>query len=153
MFTSWNCSQAQRSHKREISCSQGAVPTLSVCALSLKRSTFGKTCWDRSKCKCLGKQTRTLRLNGTAKRDWYVANLLYVSCGLNPSTSLHTVCNLCLRSSVKSWIEMEVPCRTACTNESRRRNSWKASRTCRRGHVNVCLDPLLAPCLTSHWLL
>jgi hypothetical protein len=52
-----------------------------------------------------------------------------VSCGFNPSTSLHTVHNLCLRSSVKSWIEMEAPFRTACTNESQCRNPWKSSKT------------------------
>ena len=30
---------------------------------------------------------------------------------------------------INFWIEMEVPCRTACTNESRRRDLWKASKT------------------------
>ena len=102
-----------------------------LCVLSLKRLTFYKTCRDRYKCKCLGKWTgaRTWRSNGTAKRGWYVANSLFVSCGFNPSTSLHTVRNLCLRSPVNSWIEMEVPCHTACINKSHRRNPWKASRT------------------------
>ena len=42
------------------------------------------------------------RSNGTAKRDRHVSNLLFVSCGFNPSTSLNTVRNLCLRSPVKS---------------------------------------------------
>ena len=90
-----------------------------------KQQKFCKTCWGKSKCKCLGKRTgaRTLRSNGTATRDWYAANLLFVSCGLNPLASLlHVVRNLCLRSSANSWLEMEEPCRTACTNDSRHRN-------------------------------
>ena len=113
------------------------------------------------RCTCLCKQrghARTLRSNGTAKRGWYVANLLFVSCELNPSTSLHPVHNLCVRLSVNSWLEMEVPCRTACTNETQHRNPWKASKafkkkqSSRRSQVNVCSDPLSAPCLMSHCL-
>jgi hypothetical protein len=57
------------------------------------------------------------------------ARLLFVSCGFNCSTSLYTVRNLCLRSSVNFWIEMEVPSRTACINESQCHSPWKASKT------------------------
>ena len=46
---------------------QRAVFALRVCAFSPKRPTFCKICWDRPKCKCLGKRTLEKKMLVTKK--------------------------------------------------------------------------------------
>jgi hypothetical protein len=107
------------------------LPTLWVCTLSLKRLTLRHV--------ETGSNANVLA-NEEGHAHWDQKTLqkeidILPTCYLCPVGSipqhlaLHTVCNLCLKSSVSSWKEMEVPCRTASTNESQRRNPWKASKT------------------------